>query len=32
VGEIPIDYFVRTGDSKLNRFGDAWRHVRFMLL
>ena len=32
VGEIPIDYFPRTGDSKLNRFGDAWRHVRFMLL
>ena len=32
VGEIPIDYFARTGDSKLNRFGDAWRHVRFMLL
>ncbi len=32
VSEIPIDYFVRTGDSKLNRFGDAWRHVRFMLL
>jgi glycosyltransferase involved in cell wall biosynthesis len=32
VGEIPIDYFPRTGESKLNRFGDAWRHVRFMLL
>ena len=32
VGEIPIDYFPRTGDSKLIRFGDAWRHVRFMLL
>jgi glycosyltransferase involved in cell wall biosynthesis len=32
VGEIPIDYFPRTGDSKLSRFGDAWRHVRFMLL
>ncbi|HUF01665.1 MAG TPA: glycosyltransferase family 2 protein [Gaiellaceae bacterium] len=32
VSEIPIEYFPRTGESKLNRFGDAWRHVRFMLL
>jgi glycosyltransferase involved in cell wall biosynthesis len=32
VGEIPIDYFPRAGESKLSRFGDAWRHVRFMLL
>jgi hypothetical protein len=32
VSEIPIDYYPRTGESKLNRFGDAWRHVRFMLL
>ena len=32
VSEVPIDYFPRTGDSKLNRVGDAWRHVRFMLL
>jgi glycosyltransferase involved in cell wall biosynthesis len=32
VGEIPIEYFPRTGESKLSRFGDAWRHVRFMLL
>jgi glycosyltransferase involved in cell wall biosynthesis len=32
VSEIPIDYFPRTGESKLNRYGDAWRHVRFMLL
>jgi glycosyltransferase involved in cell wall biosynthesis len=32
VDEIPIDYFPRTGESKLSRFGDAWRHVRFMLL
>lgn len=32
VSEIPIDYFPRVGESKLNRFGDAWRHVRFMLL
>ena len=32
VSEIPIDYFPRTGESKLHRFGDAWRHVRFMLV
>jgi glycosyltransferase involved in cell wall biosynthesis len=32
VSEIPIDYFRRTGESKLSRVGDAWRHVRFMLL
>jgi glycosyltransferase involved in cell wall biosynthesis len=32
VSEIPIDYFPRTGESKLSRFGDGWRHVRFMLL
>src|SRR5690348_10681648 len=29
VGEVPIDYFPRTGESKLSRFSDAWRHVRF---
>jgi glycosyltransferase involved in cell wall biosynthesis len=32
VGEVPIDYFPRAGESKLSRFSDAWRHVRFMLL
>jgi glycosyltransferase involved in cell wall biosynthesis len=32
VSEIPIDYYARTGETKLNRFGDAWRSVRFMLL
>ncbi len=32
VSELPIDYFPRTGESKLRRYGDAWRHVRFMLL
>src|SRR6478672_10890908 len=32
VSEIPIDYSPRVGESKLNRFGDAWRHVKFMLL
>jgi glycosyltransferase involved in cell wall biosynthesis len=32
VSEIPIDYYPRVGESKLNRFNDAWRHVKFMLL
>jgi glycosyltransferase involved in cell wall biosynthesis len=32
VEEIPIEYFPRAGESKLSRFSDAWRHVRFMLL
>jgi glycosyltransferase involved in cell wall biosynthesis len=32
VSEIPIDYYPRVGESKLHRFGDAWRHVKFMLL
>jgi glycosyltransferase involved in cell wall biosynthesis len=32
VSEIPIDYYPRVGESKLSRFGDAWRHVKFMLL
>ena len=32
VSEIPIDYYPRVGESKLNRLGDAWRHVKFMLL
>jgi hypothetical protein len=32
VEEIPIDYRRRIGDSKLSRFSDAWRHVRFMLV
>jgi glycosyltransferase involved in cell wall biosynthesis len=32
VSEVPIEYFPRTGESKLRRSRDAWRHVRFMLL
>ena len=31
IREIPIDYYLRKGKSKLNPFFDAWRHVRFML-
>jgi glycosyltransferase involved in cell wall biosynthesis len=32
VGEIPIDYKPRIGESKLNTWRDGWRHLRFMLL
>jgi glycosyltransferase involved in cell wall biosynthesis len=32
IEEIPIEYRVRVGDSKLMRGRDAWRHVRFMLV
>jgi glycosyltransferase involved in cell wall biosynthesis len=32
IEEVPIIYHPRGGDSKLNRFSDAWRHIRFMLL
>ena len=32
VEEVPIDYYPRIGDSKLSRFNDAWRHVRYMLV
>ena len=30
--EVPITYYPREGESKLNSFRDAWRHLRFMLL
>ena len=32
IEEIPIRYRVRVGESKLSRFSDAWRHIRFMLV
>ncbi|MBI2761649.1 MAG: glycosyltransferase family 2 protein [Chloroflexi bacterium] len=32
VGEVPIDYHPRIGESKLRSFPDGWRHLRFMLL
>jgi glycosyltransferase involved in cell wall biosynthesis len=32
IHEIPITYHPRAGESKLDGFRDAWRHVRFMLL
>jgi hypothetical protein len=32
IEEVPIEYRPRVGESKLNSFRDAWRHVRFMLV
>jgi glycosyltransferase involved in cell wall biosynthesis len=32
VGEVPIDYRPRIGESKLNAVRDGWRHLRFMLV
>jgi hypothetical protein len=32
IAEVPITYHPRGGVSKLQPLGDAWRHVRFMLL
>ena len=30
--EVPITYYPRVGESKLDSVRDAWRHLRFMLL
>jgi glycosyltransferase involved in cell wall biosynthesis len=30
--EVPVDYHPRSGESKLRRFRDAWRHIRFLLM
>ncbi|HNX90651.1 MAG TPA: glycosyltransferase family 2 protein [Candidatus Omnitrophota bacterium] len=32
ITEVPINYYPRKGDSKLESLRDAWRHMRFMLL
>lgn len=32
IKETPIHYYKRKGKSKLNKFPDGWRHLRFMLL
>jgi len=32
IKELSINYYKRKGDSKLNPFSDAWKHLRFMLL
>ena len=32
IAEVPITYYPRQGDSKLNSFTEGWRHLRFMML
>lgn len=32
ITEVPITYYPREGESKLQSFSDGWRHLRFMLL
>jgi glycosyltransferase involved in cell wall biosynthesis len=32
IKQVPISYYPRKGDSKLARFRDGWRHIRFILL
>jgi glycosyltransferase involved in cell wall biosynthesis len=32
VAEVPIPYFPRLGEAKLNTFRDGWRHLRFLML
>ena len=32
IKEVPITYYPRKGESKLNSLPDAWRHIRFMLI
>jgi glycosyltransferase involved in cell wall biosynthesis len=32
ISEIPITYYPRLGQSKLESLRDAWRHIRFMLV
>lgn len=32
IKEVPINYYPRKGRTKLRRFPDGWRHLRFMLM
>ncbi len=32
VAEVPVDYHPRAGKSKLRRYRDGWRHLRFLLM
>jgi glycosyltransferase involved in cell wall biosynthesis len=32
VGDVPIEYRPRIGESKLHTWRDGWRHLRFMLI
>ncbi|MEK7310660.1 MAG: glycosyltransferase family 2 protein [Chloroflexota bacterium] len=32
IAEVPITYYPRAGESKLNTWRDGWRHLRYLLL
>lgn len=32
IAEVPVDYHPRAGQSKLRRYRDGWRHLRFLLM
>jgi hypothetical protein len=32
ISQLPIEYHPRRGESKLSRFRDGWRHLRFLLV
>jgi glycosyltransferase involved in cell wall biosynthesis len=32
IAEVPVTYYPRLGESKLETWRDGWRHLRFMLL
>ena len=32
IAEVPITYYPREGEAKLDSFRDGWRHVKFMLV
>jgi glycosyltransferase involved in cell wall biosynthesis len=32
ITEVPIEYHLRGGESKLSSFRDGWRHLRFLLV
>jgi glycosyltransferase involved in cell wall biosynthesis len=32
LAEVPVDYHPRAGESKLRRYRDGWRHLRFLLM
>jgi hypothetical protein len=32
IRQLPIEYHPRSGESKLSRFRDGWRHLRFLLV
>jgi len=32
IAEVPVNYRVRIGTSKLRRYRDGWRHLRFLLM